>query len=592
MNALRGPIRAMAIALLGALAACTAAVAWAQAGNPGGAVLAFQRPGQAAQLWRWSPGTRSYAAMGESEAGAKPQIIELGSLWKLVVWRAMVEQHQTDRPLQCTGASREEVYCCNPGQSISRDDALARSCGLYFSPPHTDTARLLQDAVRMTLQRPDSGDSWPPALLKAMRTSTLGPSTRVPLQEWLDWLSHWPVALRRQAQDALLAYWLEGPGQDQLGAVGSRLRAKTFTLERKDGTRYGGASGWTQSGQAFWLGARGSSTLVLGQSAAPAADVMERAIPGTADLAGVATALLRDDDECIDVRFFARYPVRDITPPPAGDSVPGPARISFANGNHVDVPAQAKLRAMREGDAWRVSGRMSLDEYVARVVDREGAAEPAQAARALAVAARSYVLARAERSGGCWQIADSSATQRVAPRPATAAARAATWSTAGFLLEAPAGTLPGQYHATQAAPGVMSWQDAVARAQRGQGFNALLAQAYPESKLVTANAHLRAGCAAMPQVQSWLDRQMAQWRPLLVMQPGYRHPGPVRVCQLQQGRPHAAQASNSIYVQGIASVQDRAGVAHEFLHLAFARHPRGQDEAFIESLARQLLGVQ
>ena len=588
MNALHRHIRTMAVAV----AACAAVAAWAQAGSHGGAELAFQRAGQPAQLWRWSPGTRGYTPLGESAADAAPQIIELGSLWKLVAWRAMVEQHKPDRPMQCTGASREEVYCCNVGQSISRDDALTRSCGLYFSPPHTDTARLLRQAVRMADQQPDSGDAWPPALLKAMQADTLGPSTRVPLQAWLDWLSSWPVALRRQAQDALLAYWLEGAGQNQLGAIGSRLRAKTFTLERKDGTRYGGASGWTQSGQVFWLGGRGSSTLVMKQSAVAAADVMERAIPGAANPVGVATALSRDDDECIEVRFFARYPVRDITPPPAGDSLAGPARISFVNGNHVDVPAQAKLRAMREGDVWRVWGRMSLDEYVARVVDREGAAEPAQAARALAVAARSYVLARAERSGGCWQIADSSATQRVAPRPATSAARAAAWSTAGFLLEAPAGTLPGQYHTTQAAPGVMSWQDAVAGAQRGQGFNALLAHAYPEARLVTANSHLRAGCAAMPQVQSWLDRQMAQWRPLLVTQPGYRHPGPVRVCQLQQGMPHAAQANNSIYVQGIASVQGRAGVAHEFLHLAFARHPRGEDETFIESLARQLLGVQ
>ncbi|MES2943656.1 MAG: DUF2300 domain-containing protein [Pseudomonadota bacterium] len=577
--------------------------------------LVFARPDQPGQAWRWLAASRSYVPLddatqepGEGRGEQRgEQLIALGSLWKLVAYRALLAQRLPDRPLQCTGASREvareEVYCCNPGQSVSRDEALARSCGLYFSAPHIDSARVLQEAARQARSpgQPGETHAWPASLLSAMDSRTLGPETRVPLNEWLQWLAHWPPALRQQAQDALLLYWLQGAGQDQIGSIGSRLRAKTFTLEQKDGTRFGGASGWTQSGQAFWLGGRGSSTAVLKQVALAAADVMD------------AERQARADDGCMEVEYFARYPIRRIVPEPVAGHMDGPSRVFFANGNQIELPPNAGLRAQRLADgvaelgkfsspsahniaspqgAWQLSARLTLDEYVARVIDREGAAEPAQAARALAVAARSYALARADRAGGCWRIADSTATQRVSPRPASAAARAAAWSTAGFVLQAPNGDTPGQYHLSRSGPGVMSWQSVLAGARSGLPFNTLLAHAYPQAMLVTAQAHLRAGCVQLPQVQTWLQGQIAQWQRQLLTQAGYRQPAAIRVCQLQQGRPHAAEASQSIYVQGIASTQQRVAAVHEYLHLAFARHPRGQDEAFIESLARQLLGVE
>ncbi len=584
-------------ALLRAMVACAtllcAAASPAVAGPtdvPVQANLVLMGADESPLAWRWAPSPAGFVPLNDTARVNSPvpagHVIELGSLWKLVSWRALVEQQKPDRPLQCTGASREEVYCCSLGQSVSRDDALARSCGLYFSAPHTDSAGLLRAAVQGARKKTGAGDAWPPGLLDAMTSNTLGPDTRVPLHEWLNWLNHWPEALRRQAQDALLVYWLEGAGQELLGSMGSRLRAKTFTLELADGTRFGGASGWTQSGQAFWLGARGSSTTVMKQMAPAAAGLMEQQLIAAAGRANNNT------DDCIDVQYFARYPVKTITPEPSG-VIEGPARISFANGNSLDVPRGSGLRASRlPSGEWSITARLTLDEYVARVVDREGAAEPAQAARALAVAARSYALSRADRVAGCWRISDSSATQRVSPRPASARARAAAWATAGFLLQAPQGKTPGQYHNNAAKPGVMSWQAVVADARQGSNFNALLSRAYPEAHLVTAQSHLRAGCAPLPLVQAWLTRQMTQWQTQLVAQAGYRAPGPIRVCQLQQGAPHAALTSQSIYVQGIASMEERLSVVHEYLHLAFARHPRSQDEAFVEALARQLLGAQ
>jgi uncharacterized protein YfaQ (DUF2300 family) len=42
-------------------------------------------------------------------------------------------------------------------------------------------------------------------------------------------------------------------------------------------------------------------------------------------------------------------------------------------------------------------------------------------------------------------------------------------------------------------------------------------------------------------------------------------------------------------VRGVRSLQDRLDLTHEYLHLAFEAHPNGQDETYIEGLARHLL---
>lgn len=57
----------------------------------------------------------------------------LGSLWKLYVYAWLEDTHQPEQPYQCQGKSPEEVYCCQVGESITRDTALVRSCGLYFA---------------------------------------------------------------------------------------------------------------------------------------------------------------------------------------------------------------------------------------------------------------------------------------------------------------------------------------------------------------------------------------------------------------------------------------------------------------------------
>ncbi len=74
------------------------------------------------------------SSSGVTKVSALPDSLTtpLGSLWKLYVYAWLEDTHQPEQPYQCRGNSPEEVYCCQAGESITRDTALVRSCGLYF----------------------------------------------------------------------------------------------------------------------------------------------------------------------------------------------------------------------------------------------------------------------------------------------------------------------------------------------------------------------------------------------------------------------------------------------------------------------------
>ena len=58
----------------------------------------------------------------------------LGSLWKLFVYAYNKENSLSSPPYTCNGILNEEVFCCKKGENIDEDNALANSCGLFFSP--------------------------------------------------------------------------------------------------------------------------------------------------------------------------------------------------------------------------------------------------------------------------------------------------------------------------------------------------------------------------------------------------------------------------------------------------------------------------
>jgi uncharacterized protein YfaQ (DUF2300 family) len=41
----------------------------------------------------------------------------------------------------------------------------------------------------------------------------------------------------------------------------------------------------------------------------------------------------------------------------------------------------------------------------------------------------------------------------------------------------------------------------------------------------------------------------------------------------------------------LATREDRITLAHEYLHIGLRHHPSGQDEAFVEQLARRLIDL-
>ena len=487
----------------------------------------------------------------ESRLAPAPSKVPVGSLWKLFAYADLVDRGASESPYTCTRTTRKagdpELYCCTPGETIGRDAALARSCAAYFEPART-----------------------------GMPAPRWREGSMVEVRELLQALDAMSPAAKAEARRALLDTGLAGYGRDAWPVLGTGLRYKTYTWKHpsKAGTRFGGAAGWMADGTPFWFGATGASRGALRAHANSIAD----ALPAPRGDAGATS--------CVDVDFFERYPVRavlkDGSPEAAAPgALSGKFRIAFENGNWLRVAPRGEL-VLEPGQKLRA--RLSMNEYVARVIDREGSATEREAARALAVAARSYLVQNARFEAGCWRIADSTRTQRVSPNPASDAALAA----ARFTDELVVSGASVRYHRDRAAPNRLAWTDAVAQAKAGARFDAILARAYPSAELAGLGG--REECSRMEEAESWLARVAGDWTPRLRAEPGFEPVSePVRVCALGDGHPYADQARLRIYARDWKTREGRLTLAHEYLHLAFRFHPSGADEAYIERLARRLL---
>jgi uncharacterized protein YfaQ (DUF2300 family) len=290
-----------------------------------------------------------------------------------------------------------------------------------------------------------------------------------------------------------------------------------------------------------------------------------------------------DAGRCVEVDLFSRYPIGRVL---AGDRVAesgplqGDYRVEFINGNQLDIHSDGELFLLKD----KLVARLGREEYVARVLQREARPEPVEAAKALAIAIRTYLLQNATRHGDCLSIDDSSSRQRVAPRPATFESRHIAAWTSDLVLAGSAVT----YHSDQPGPDKLSWQQAVEQANAGQRYDAILLHAYPRASLSRWDNPV-AACEALPAAQDWLQNQRRGWRQRLESEVGYNEVSTFAVCRLSFGHPYVDRERQRIYVRGVLSLQDRLDLTHEYLHLAFDAHPNGQDETYIEGLARHLL---
>ncbi len=484
----------------------------------------------------------------------------LGSVWKLFVYAWLVDTGARESAYECRGQSKEEVYCCTAGGKIGRDQALVKSCGLYFEPTRLGIVGAQWRTYWQARQAPE----W------LLNLPSLQPATRVSVTELLKVLAVMPA--QDQARRVLLDVVLNAADGRVVGELGGRLRVKTWSWlgDQDPASRQGGFAGWTADGTPIWAGGRGTSQMVLRHYGAALASVLPMGWPAEAG-------------RCVEVGLFSRYPIKRVL---VGDrevssgALQGDYRVEFSNGNQLDIHSDGELFLLNS----QLVARVDREEYVARVLQREARPEPAEAAKALAVAIRTYLLQNATRNGECLSIDDSSSRQRVAARPATLESRAIAAWTSDLVLAGSTVT----YHSDAPGPDKLSWQQAVEQANAGQRYDAILLHAYPRASLSRWDNPV-ASCEALPTAQDWLQNQRRGWRPRLEGEIGYNEVSTFAVCRLAFGRPYVDRERQRIYVRGVLSLQDRLDLTHEYLHLAFEAHPNGQDETYIEGLARHLL---
>jgi uncharacterized protein YfaQ (DUF2300 family) len=488
----------------------------------------------------------------------------LGSVWKLFVYAYLSAKQAPELPYTCTGTrAKEEVYCCGAGQQILRDQALVKSCGLYFAP------------ARLGISAPEWQRFWgvraAPHWLRTL--DQIQPGTNVPVIELLASLQDLPEQAR--ARSVLLDVVLSARDSDVAALLGARFRVKTFSWER-NAQRVGGFAGWLSDGTPVHAIARGTSQTVLSKFAPALGRALALGRP--AELGG-----------CVAVRWFARYPLRAVRQngrTMAPGQLLGDYQLEFASGTRLDVQFRGETQLAMVHNEPQLSAKLAIEDYVARVLEREAGPTPQTAAMALAVTIRSYLHQQATPGEGeCLHISDSSATQRIAAKPASDAVWRIVAATAGLTLDQPV-----QYHLSAVKPHTLSWHVAVQQAERGQNYLQILRSAFPLAELTHVGA-LHQNCEALPAAEAWIAAQIPRWRTRLTPITGFEATPEFRVCRLQGQNPYVDRAAKRIFIRGFASPQDRMDLTHEYVHLAFRNHPSGLDEDFVEQWARKLLGL-
>lgn len=184
----------------------------------------------------------------------------------------------------------EEVYCCQAGESITRDSALVRSCGLYFAPQRLHIGADMWGQYWQQRQAP----AWLASL------TTLKPETSVTVKSLLDSLATLPA--QNKAQEVLLDVVLDEAKIGVASMLGSRVRVKTWSwfADDKQEIRQGGFAGWLTDGTPLWVTGSGTSKTVLTRYAT----ALNRVLPVPTQVAS---------GQCVLVDLFARYPLKKVT---------------------------------------------------------------------------------------------------------------------------------------------------------------------------------------------------------------------------------------------------------------------------------------
>lgn len=503
---------------------------------------------------------------------------ELGSVWKLFVHFYLNEKQIRPPRYVCKGEDKEELFCCKPKGDIDMDEALSKSCGPYFSPNRLSIADAEWRGFWQEKAKLHFG--WLVDLAK------LRPGTLVPVLELLralDVLKRFPESYRKTS-DVLARVVIDGTARGSVKSLGSTLRVKTFTWDHPENkARYvGGFAGWLSDGSSIW-----------GRGAGTSGQIMKK---WSEKIAKIPTSRPQGGSrECVRVEFFERYPIQALLELPSMKAATegpmnGRFRVLFSNGNSLEVASKDQLRyGTTQDGSGRISGTFGVNEYVARVIDREINRTPVEAARAFGIVIRTYLHQNAKRSEGCLSIADSTRTQRVSPNPPSeSASRIADWSDRMVLTGVPI----VRYHATRGGQNLLSWARAREMAESGSHFNEILKSAYPNMRLGFEAGNSEVACRRLREAESWIQRQSRNWLPSLSEISGFQLPEGFKVCRSASGQPFTDSENNIIYMNYSGDLEDQVTAAHEYLHLAFKYRPEGLNESFIEARARELVLLQ
>lgn len=497
----------------------------------------------------------------------------LGSLWKLFVYAYNKENSLSSPPYACNGTLNEEIFCCKKGESIDEDNALAKSCGLYFSPYRL---RISEKKWKAFWKNKRINADWLSSL------ENLKPETVVSVDKLLSVLEK--VRNLPKAKDyldkTLVKVVLEGTAKKSLSELGAYPRLKTFTWDNpKNNKEYiGGFGGWLADGATIWGMGKGRSSDYLTR----VSEVLDKHWKQT---------VRQSTNQCVTVRYFHDYSIENVTDLATNEkikegSLNGTYKIKFHSGRELILNSNEELILKSNKEKLLVDGRMNVTSYIARVLDREVSSNYSSAAEAFSIVIRSYLMERAQKISDCYHVIDSSKFQRVSANIPTRESLAISTKTSGLILNN-AGSV--RYHLNRDGKNMMSWLKAKGLDLLGNNSEQILKSFYPSSQIVYKADRYASSCGAIGKANKWLKEKTPRWHRVLVRKPGYERPDSFKVCKLNSGAPFANKKTNEIFVRGFDGFENQYSIAHEYLHLAFKYHPIGNSESEIDKIAKKLV---
>lgn len=498
----------------------------------------------------------------------------MGSLWKLFVYVYLIGTNRHLHKFSCKGKSIQETFCCTKGGYIKADQALYRSCGLFFKPNRLGISSLQWNTFWK--QKNSLSYSW------LINLKKIEPNTNIPVRELLVTLQK--ISKNKiifgKVQSTLAKVFTQGTAKGAFRHLGLMLRVKTFTWDDpKDYRKFvGGFAGWLPNGNAVWVLGQGSSRMVLKKWGKQLKTLFDK-------------KLVNPSKECVHVRFLSRYPIQEVYTLPHRKKAKegrlyGKYLLYLKNGKKVFFQSNYDILYEVVRNKKRLTGIFNLNDYIARVLEREVKLKPAEATKAFAITIRTYLLQNAKKYGDCYFISDSTRYQRVSLNPPRKQAKIFSYWTDSIVLK---GGGSVHYHLSHPKKNVLSWIYAKKMAEEGMYYDQILKVAFPQSKIGVMDLRRNQSCERLLKAESWLRVQRYRWKKDLVQLSGYVQPQNIEVCKMRSGNPFMDFRQNRIYASPLYNLDAKIALVHEYLHLAFMNHPRTMDEFFIEKIARKLV---